>query len=110
MCVCVCVCVCDSVLELAYSVVTILRKKYLPTGRLSQIRSHTHLPQYYDYTNHVSLHTILCNYKKHAPIEQYTTFSYIVGERAKRARHSQVCSSENRDIYIIVRTYVTFAL
>ena len=34
----------------------------------------------------------------------------IIGERAKRARHSQVCSIENRDIYIIVRTYVTFAL
>ena len=34
----------------------------------------------------------------------------IVGERAKRARHSQVCSIENHDIYIIVRTYVTFAL
>ena len=34
----------------------------------------------------------------------------IIGERAKRARHSQVCSIENHDIYIIVRTYVTFAL
>ena len=34
----------------------------------------------------------------------------IIGERAKRARHSQVCTIENRDIYIIVRTYVTFAL
>ena len=34
----------------------------------------------------------------------------IIGERAKRARHSQVCSIENQDIYIIVRTYVTFAL
>ena len=30
----------------------------------------------------------------------------IIGERAKRARHSQVCSIENCDIYIIVRTYV----
>ena len=27
----------------------------------------------------------------------------IIGERAKRARHSQVCSIENRDIYIIGR-------
>ena len=27
---------------------------------------------------------------------------YIIGERAKRARHSQVCSIENR-IYIMVR-------
>ena len=35
---------------------------------------------------------------------------FIVGERAKRARHSQVCSIENRYIYIIVRTYVTLAL
>ena len=35
---------------------------------------------------------------------------FIIGERAKRARHSQVCSIENHDIYIIVRTYVTFAL
>ena len=35
---------------------------------------------------------------------------FLVGERAKRARHSQVCSIENRDIYIIVRKYVTFAL
>ena len=36
---------------------------------------------------------------------------FLVGERAKRARHSQVCSIENCDIYnIIVRTYVTFAL
>ena len=26
---------------------------------------------------------------------------YIIGERAKRARHSQVCSIENR-IYIII--------
>ena len=36
----------------------------------------------------------------------------LIGERAKRARHSQVCSIENRDIYIyiIVRTYVTLAL
>ena len=31
---------------------------------------------------------------------------YVIGERAKRARHSQVCSIENCDIYIIVRTYV----
>ena len=31
---------------------------------------------------------------------------FLVGERAKRARHSQVCSIENCDIYIIVRTYV----
>ena len=34
----------------------------------------------------------------------------IIGERA---RHSQVCSIKNRDIYIaiyIVRTYVTFAI
>ena len=28
----------------------------------------------------------------------------------QRARHSQVRSIENHDIYIIVRTYVTFAL
>ena len=36
---------------------------------------------------------------------------FLVGERAKRARHSQVCSIENRDIcIIIVRTYVTFTL
>ena len=35
---------------------------------------------------------------------------FLIGERAKRARHSQVCSIENRDIYIIVRTYVTLAL
>ena len=38
----------------------------------------------------------------------------VIGERAKRARHSQVCSIENRDIYIyiciIVRTYVILAL
>ena len=34
----------------------------------------------------------------------------VFGERAKRARLSQVCSIENHDIYIIVRTYVTFAL
>ena len=34
----------------------------------------------------------------------------VIGERAKRARHSQVCSIENQDIYIIVRTYVTFAV
>ena len=38
------------------------------------------------------------------------TCKYVFGERAKRARHSQVCSIENHDIYIIVRTYVTFAL
>ena len=31
---------------------------------------------------------------------------FLVGERA---RHSHVCSIENSDIYIIVRTYVTFA-
>ena len=30
---------------------------------------------------------------------------YIIGERAKRARHSQVCSIENR-IYIITRKMV----
>ena len=29
-------------------------------------------------------------------------YIYIIGERAKRARHSQVCSIENR-IYIMVR-------
>ena len=28
-------------------------------------------------------------------------FIYIIGERAKRARHSQVCSIEIADIYII---------
>ena len=28
---------------------------------------------------------------------------FLVGERAKRARHSQVCSIENRILYIIVR-------
>ena len=34
----------------------------------------------------------------------YIIYIYIVGERAKRARHSQVCSIENRGyIYIIVR-------
>ena len=27
---------------------------------------------------------------------------FLVGERAKRARHSQVCSIENRDICIIL--------
>ena len=32
--------------------------------------------------------------------------SILVGERAKQARHSQVCSIENQDIYIIVRMYV----
>ena len=26
----------------------------------------------------------------------------FIGERAKRARHSQVCSIKNRDIYICV--------
>ena len=30
---------------------------------------------------------------------------YIIGERAKRARHSQVCSIENR-IYIIIIIYI----
>ena len=34
-------------------------------------------------------------------------YVYIIGERAKRARHSQVCSIENRGyiyyIYIMVR-------
>ena len=30
---------------------------------------------------------------------------YIIGERAKRARHSQVCSIENR-VYIITRKMV----
>ena len=34
-----------------------------------------------------------------------------VGERVKRARHSQVCSIENRDIYIyIVHMFVFFPL
>ena len=30
----------------------------------------------------------------------------LIGERAKRARHSQVCSIENRDICIYYSTYV----
>ena len=34
----------------------------------------------------------------------------VIGERAKRARHSQVGSIENRDIYMCHSTYVTFAL
>ena len=36
----------------------------------------------------------------------------IIGERAKRARHSQVCSIENRGIYVCVchSMYVTFTL
>ena len=34
--------------------------------------------------------------------------SYIIGERAKRARHSQVCSIENRGyIYILYIMYST---
>ena len=32
----------------------------------------------------------------------------IIGERAKLVKHSQVCSIENRDIYVCV--IVTFAL
>ena len=31
-----------------------------------------------------------------------------VGERAKRARHSQVCSIENRDIYIYICRFFPF--
>ena len=36
--------------------------------------------------------------------------SCLIGERAKRVSHSQVCSIENCDICVIVRTYVTFSL
>ena len=32
------------------------------------------------------------------PVDRFQ-FIIIIGERAKRARHSQVCSIENRDIY-----------
>ena len=32
-------------------------------------------------------------------VRRSATYTYIIGERAKRARHSQVCSIENR-IYI----------
>ena len=31
---------------------------------------------------------------------------YLVGKRAKQARHSQVCSIENRDICVYCSTYV----
>ena len=34
---------------------------------------------------------------------------HIIGERAKRARHSQVCSIENR-IYIIIMVRAIFVL
>ena len=35
---------------------------------------------------------------------------YVIGERAKRARHSQVCTIENGDIYILVRTISVYSV
>ena len=32
----------------------------------------------------------------------------LVGERAKRAGHSQVCSIENRDTYIVQMSFLPF--
>ena len=36
--------------------------------------------------------------------------SYIIGERAKRARHSLVCSIENRGYIIIIIIYIVRAI
>ena len=49
---------------------------------------------------------IISSYELARPIMGTIFLVIIIGERAKRARHSQVCSIENRGyiiIYIIVR-------
>ena len=38
-----------------------------------------------------------------------TYYIYIIGERAKRARHSQVCSIENRGYIYIYYIYIVRA-
>ena len=49
----------------------------------------------------------LCPYNT---IEKVGNYGTLIGERAKRARHSQVCSIENHDICLYYSMYVTFAL
>ena len=44
---------------------------------------------------HTYIHTYI-----HAYIHTYIGLT-IIGEQAKQARHSQVCSIENRDIYML---------
>ena len=40
-------------------------------------------------------------------VHYFDSLSWLIGERAKRARHSQVCSIENRGyIYIYIYIYI----
>ena len=42
----------------------------------------------------------VCSTKSTGTCNKYMIIIIIIGERAKQARHSQVCSIKNRDIYV----------